>query len=311
LWLLALVHHAGFMSVAAVALLALASLALGSWFMPAEWPARAALSITAGLALIVGSVGWLLPFPVHGRTVYLVALLVLVLLRWRAIVEMLRPIPQAWHGSVASAPVAMWLAVMAAGVASTCAWLPTTHYDDLAGHLALPSQLVELGYYRMDPASSLWALSAWAADVLQGVAWLIAGQESRGAVDALWWLLGLVFAWRLGEALELPPWLRCAAVALYASLPLTAGSLAGMQTEGPTAALAAGIALLIQRSTKPDKRQLLAFALLFGLMLALKVSNLMIAGPLGLWLLCRWRGRLPWSSLPVGGMLLLLVAGSS
>jgi hypothetical protein len=311
LWLLALAYYAGFTSIAAVALLAVGGLALGSWFVPAEWPARAALSIVAGLALISGLIGWLLPFPVHGRTAYFVALLILVLARWRVIAEVLQPMPQVWRGAVASAPFAMWLAVMAAGVGSTCAWLPTVHYDDLAGHLALPSQLVELGYYRMDPASSLWALSAWAADVLQGVAWLFAGHESRGAMDVLWWLLGLTLIWRLGEVLDLPPWLRCAAVALYASLPLTAGSLTGMQTEGPTAALAAGIALLIQRSTKPDRRQLLVFALLFGLMLSLKVSNLMIAGPLGLWLLCHWRGCLPWSSLPAAGALLLLVAGSS
>src|SRR6185437_13715466 len=111
--------------------------------------------------------------------------------------------------------------------------------------------------------------------------------------------------------LHLPPWLCCLAVALYASLPLTVGAMTGMQTEGPTTALVAGIALLIQRSSKPDRRQLLAFAVLFGLLLAMKVSNLMIAGPLGLWLLCLWRARLPWSTLPVALLLLLLVAGSS
>src|SRR6185312_3180112 len=44
-WLLALVYYAGFASFAAVALLAVASLALGSLFIPADWPARGTLSI--------------------------------------------------------------------------------------------------------------------------------------------------------------------------------------------------------------------------------------------------------------------------
>lgn len=310
-WLLALVYYAGFASFAAVALLAVASLALGSLFIPADWPARGTLSILAGLALISGVVGWLLPFPVHGRAAYCIVLLAMILVRWRVIGEVLRPMPQAWRAAVASAPVGIWLAVMVTGIATTCAWMPTVHFDDLSYHLGLPSQLASLGYYKMDAASNLWAVSAWAADVLQGVVWLVAGHESRGAVDVLWLLLGLVLMWRLCEALDLPPWLRGVAVALYASLPLTAAALTGMQTEGPTTALAAGIALLIQRSSKPDRRQLLAFAVLFGLLLALKVSNLMIAGPLGLWLLCRWRARLPWSTLPVALLLLLLVAGSS
>jgi len=310
-WLLALVYYAGFASFAAVALLAVASLALGSLFIPADWPARGTLSILAGLALISGVVGWLLPFPVHGRAAYCIVLLAMILVRWRVIGEVLRPMPQAWRAAVAAAPVGMWLAVMGTGIATTCAWMPTVHFDDLAGHLALPSQLVSLGYYKMDAASQVWAVTAWASDVLQGVAWLVAGRESRGMLDAFWLLLGLALMWRLCEALDLPPWLRCLAVALYASLPLTVGAMTGMQTEGPTTALVAGIALLIQRSSKPDRRQLLAFAVLFGLLLAMKVSNLMIAGPLGLWLLCRWRARLPWSTLPVALLLLLLVAGSS
>lgn len=310
-WLLALIYFAGAASFAAVVLLSLAGIALGSLFIPADCSARGALSILAGLALIGGVTGWLLPFPVHGRVTYSVALLAMILMRWRVVSEVLRPIPQAWRVAVATAPVGMWLAVTVAGIATTCAWMPTVHFDDLAGHLALPSQLASLCYYKMDAASQVWAVTAWGADVLQGVTWLVAGHESRGMLDAFWLLTCLVLIWHLCEALDLPPWLRCLAVALYASLPLTAGALTGMQTEGPTAALVAGIALLVQRSPEPDRRRLLAFALLFGLLLVLKVSNLMVAGPLGLWLLCRWRAHLPWRVLPVALLLVLLVAGSS
>lgn len=310
-WLLALIYFTGFAPFGATVLLALAGMALGSLFVPGGWPARGTLSILVGFALIGGVVGWLLPFSVHGRPAYLVVLLTLLAVRWRSVAELLRPMSLEWRSVVAEAPASVWLAVMVAGLATTCAWMPTIHYDDLAYHLGLPSQLVRLGYYKMDAASNLWAVSAWAADVLQAVAWLLAGHESRGMLDVFWLLLGLVLIWRLCKALDLPPWQCSVAVALYASLPLTVGALTGMQTEGPTAALAAGIALLIQQFPSPDRRRLLAFALLFGLLLALKISNLMIAGPLGLWLLCRWRFRLPWRALPVSLLLLLLVAGSS
>lgn len=311
LWLLALACSAGLASLVAVALLGLAALALGSAFIPVDWPARAALSILLGLAWFAGVAGWLLPFPIFGREACLVAVATVLALRWSALPGLLGPLPRAWRDAVTAAPAAMWFAVMVAGLASTCAWPPTVHYDDLAYHLGLPSQLASLGYYKMDAASNLWAVSAWAADVLQGLTWLLAGHESRGVLDVLWLVLGLALIWQLCAELALPPWLRCLGVALYAGLPLTAGALTGMQTEGPTAALAAGIALLILRSTGPDRRQLRVFALLFGLLLALKVSNLTLAGPLGLWLLCRWRARLPWRALPVALVLVVLIAGSS
>lgn len=311
LWLLALACSAGLASLAAVCLLGLVALALGGAFIPADWPARAALSMLLGLAWLAGVTGWLLPFPVFDPAACLAMSAIVLVLSRRALPGLLGTLPTVWRNAVAGAPVAMWFAVMVAGLASTCAWFPTVHYDDLAYHLGLPSQLASLGYYKMDAASNLWAVSAWAGDVLQGLAWLLAGHESRGVLDVLWLVLGLALIWRLCAELELPPWLRCLGVALYAGLPLTAGALTGMQTEGPTAALAAGIALLVLRSAGPDRRQLFVFALLFGLLLALKISNLMLAGPLGLWLLCRWRGRLPWRAMPTALVLLLLVAGSS
>ncbi len=310
-WLIALVYFGGIASCFAVALLALASMALGSMVIPSGWGARGAISTLVGLALIVGVAGWLLPFPVHYRAVYVVLLLAMLVLRWRAVGEMLHPLASRWSNAVALSPRAACLGVMVVGLISTSLWMPTIHYDDLSYHLGLPSQLISLGYYQMNAGSNVWAVAPWAADVLQGITWLIAGQESRGAVDGLWLLLTLVLMWQLCAALELPPWARWMALALYASLPLTVGTLTGMQTEGPTAATAVAIAWLIQRSPGPDRRQLTAMAVLFGLLLALKISNLMIAGPLGLWLLLRWRVRLPWKALPSCLMLTLLVGGSS
>lgn len=311
LWLLALAYFVGFAACLAVLLIALAAMAMGSLLVPVEMPARSAFSVLAGLALLCGIDGWLLPFRIHFHAVYVVVLLFIVLLRWRAIEPMLRAIPARWSAAAAAAPGVAVLAVLAIGAMSTFAWLPTVDFDSLSYHLNLPSQLVALGYYQMNVGSNVWAISAWAADVLQAAAWLVAGAQARGAVDALWAGLSLVLIWKLCEELGLRASLRWLAVALYASIPAIANTLSTMQTEGPTTAVIVALALLIQHVREPGRRHLVLAGTLFALLLALKISNLMFVGPLGLWLLWRWRGRLPWRALPFAVLLALILAGSS
>lgn len=315
-WVCAAFWFSGLASVLGVMLLAGAAVAIGSLLLPAGHAGAGhgdsiALTMLLGLALLCGIMGWLLPFPVHWRVVYLPMLVVVIALRWRAVVRAGRTARAAWSTAVVAAPRAAFLTILCMGIASTCAWLPALSYDALVYHLALPSQLAQLGYYQMDAGSNVWALAPWAADVLQGMAWVLAGGESAGAVGLLWFGLAMVLLWRLARELDLAPWLCWMAVALFGSLPLVAGLLASMQTEGPTATVLAGVALLIQRRLPPQRRHLLAVGVLMGLLLALKVSNLMFAGPLGLWLLWRWRSCLPWRALPLALLLGGIVAGSS
>jgi hypothetical protein len=312
IWLCALIWFVGISPVLSVVLIVAASMAVGSLFVPKNLDAHVLFAVLAGLALICGIDGWLLPFPIHGQATYVLVLLVICVVRWRIVSDMVKPLAKSWTKAVENTPWAALLAVMTLGMISTCAWLPTIHYDDLAYHLGLPYQLEKLGYYRMDASSSVWAVSAWAGDVLQGVAQVMAaGHEARGAVDVLWLILTIAMMWKLCEALGLAPRMRWLAVAIYASTPLAAGTLTGMQTEGATAAVAAGTALLIQSVAKPDRRHLILAALLFGLLLSLKVSNLMLAGPLGLWLIWQWRACLPSRAVPIAVLLALLIAGSS
>ena len=311
LWLLALAYFAGFAACLAVMLVGLAAMGIGSLLVPVEVPARISLCILAGIAILCGIDGWLLPFPIHFRSVYVVTLFVIVFLRWRAIGPMLGGLPRHWSSAVASAPGMAVLTLLAIGAMSTFAWLPTLNFDELAYHLNLPSQLVKLGYYQMNVGSDVWAVSPWAADVLQGIAWMVAGVQARGAVDILWAGLSLILIWKLCEELALPPRLRWLAAALFAAIPTVAYTLSAMQTEGPTAAVIAALALLIQRVREPRRRDLMLVGILFALLPALKISNLMFAGPLGLWLLWRWRGRMPWRTLPFAVLFALVLAGSS
>ena len=311
LWLLALAYFTGFAPFFAVILVALAAMGVGSLLVPVEVPARGPFCVLVGIALLCGIDGWLLPFHIHFHAVYVITLAMIVLLRWRSILAILRAMPERWCAAVAAAPGTAVLSMLAVGAMSTFAWLPTLNFDSLTYHLNLPSQLFTLGYYQMDAATIVWAISPWLADVLQAIAGMTGGVLARGAVDALWASLALVLIWKLCEELKLHPSLRWLAAALYASIPTIAFTLSTMQTEGPTAAVIAALALLIQHVRAPSRRDLVLAATLFALLMALKISNLMFAGPLGLWLLVRWRGRLPWRALPHALLIVLLVAGSS
>jgi hypothetical protein len=308
----ALAAFAGVLPVLATVLLALAALGLGAGWIPPSLPARAAFALLAGLAVIAAVVGWLLPVHVHGRIAYAVVLVALVAWRRRAIAESAAELRDGFREAVAAAPTPAALAVLMLGLASTTLWLPTLQFDDLAYHLGLPWQLQQAGFYRLDPLSNVWTLAPWAGDVVHAIAQVLAGSEARGAVNAIWLLLTARLLWALAEGLGLEAWARWSCVLLYASQPLTSYLGAGMQAEGPTTAVVCALALAIQRSPeRPDGAHLRLLALLAGFALALKASNGLLVLPLGIWQLWRWRGRLPWRSLPVALLLGAFVCGSS
>lgn len=310
-WACPMVYFSGVAPTLSVILITAAAAALGSVVIAQDRDGSGPLAILVGLALLCGTVGWLLPFPIHSRLVYATVMVVVVAVRWRAVAAMGRSTAASWSAAVAVAPRASFFTIICIGLASTCAWLPVLSFDALAYHLALPSQLAQHGYYQMDVGSNVWALAPWAADVLQGMAWVLAGVESAGPIGMLWFGLTLILLWRLAKELDLAPWLCWMAVALYSSLPLVAGLLVSMQTEGPTAAVLVGVALMIQRVRVPERWHLTAVGILLGLLLALKVSNVMFVAPLGVWLLWRWRGSVPWRGLPVAVLLACGIAGSS
>lgn len=311
-WAAAHAFFAGPPAALAAMLLAASALALGSVLVPAAAPARGALALLCGLALLAAAVGWLLPFPLHRRGLYLVVLVLPILWRRRALLALAGQARAQWSGLLAAEPALAAVTVIALGLASTGTWLPTLQYDDLAYHLGLPAQLQTLGYYRMDPATQVWALAPWGSDVLHGIAQVLAGGEARGSVNLLWLGAGAAAIWALCQRLA-----GCAAcgwlgMALYASLPLTATLAGGMQTEGPGAALVLALALAIQTApAQADGGWLRLFAVLAGALLGLKISFALALVPLGLWLLWRWRGRWPWRALPAALLLGFLVGGSS
>ncbi|GAB3359792.1 hypothetical protein GCM10027430_32510 [Lysobacter tyrosinilyticus] len=306
-WLLALVFFVGVIPATATMLFGLAALALGGLF---DRHAPAALRLACGWVVIGGTLGWLLPLPVHYRAAYLLPALVLIAWRWRALAESWREAMTEWHQVIDSAPRIAAFAVLCLGLASTACWLPTMQADDLVYHLRLPWQLTLQHRYPLEPGLHIWSLAPWLADVVQAVPQLIAGEEARGAVNALWIVVTAAGVWRLAVALGGGTRAAWLAVALYASVPLTGGLAGGMQTELPTAALLVWLVwIIIDRAEHP--RRLWIGAILLGGLLALKLASAAFALlllPLALWT----HRRLPGLVAMLGASALALVlAGSS
>ncbi len=308
-WLAALAFFVGVIPLAAVVLIASAAIALGSLLVPKVGTLRGVLALPVGLALIAGVLGWLLPLPIHRWFVYLPVLLGVCALRAGALRELAFDGTRALRGAVADAPGEAAAAVLVLGLASTGAWLPTLQADDLVYHLGLPTQLQLHGFYALDPAQQIWALAPWLGDVVQGVAQVLAGREARGAVDALWMLSAAAALFCLTGALGAMARVRWLAVVLFASLPLLAVLVGGMQTELAASALALSLALAI--AMPAQHRLTLACAVLAAGLCALKLGHAIAALALLVWALARVRGHVEWSRLPLALLLFCVVAGSS
>lgn len=305
-WLLALAVFSGPMPVLATALLAAAAIGLGSLLL------RGATALPIGLAMIAGTLGWLLSLPIHHRAVHVIACITVIAWRRRAILDTAHATWQQFEAGVRASPSAATGAMLMLGLASTAAWLPTMQSDDVAYHLGLPAQLQATARYAMDAHLQVWALAPWNGDVLHGVVQVLAGGEARGALNALWLLIAAGAMHALAGALGGDATRRWWAVALMASLPLTMHLAAGMQTELVAMAWLPALAWLVLRNDDASSpRTLLAGALLFGALCGLKPMHGVVALPLLAWAALRHRARLPWRALPVGALLAAIAGGSS
>lgn len=296
----------------AAALVSAAAMALGSWIVPRSSQARPALALLSGLAVLGAAVGWTLSLPIHHRWAYGIVLIALVVIRRAALVELAQAARDGWREAIAASPRMATTTVVVLGLASTSTWLPTLQFDDLSYHLGLPYQLAELGYFRLDPSTQVWALAPWLGDVIQAIAQVLAGVEARGSVNLIWLLAGASAIWSLSRSLLANAGHAWMSVALFASLPMTATLAAGMQTEGPGASYALALALIVAGHVPEEASwRLRAAAIFAGALLALKVSFALVVLPIGIWLLMKVRARLPLAALPLSLLLGLLVAGSS
>lgn len=277
-WCAALVLYAGPLPVLATALIATASLALGLRWIPADAPARIAISAVSGYAVITGVTGWLVSLPLHFAVVWLLALAILIASNRRGLKSQYQAARSDWHTFVDASPRGAAAAVMLLGLASTGAWLPTMQMDDLTYHLNLPAQLAHHARYLADPAHSAWVYSPWMGDVGQGVAWLLAGREARGAVNTFWLVSAAVALTGCARALGAVPVERIAVLALFACFPPLVWLMAGMQTELPAMAVLFSLVALVLHDR--HGHHLAAMTLLMAALAALKPMHALAALPL-------------------------------
>ncbi|MGO4808087.1 hypothetical protein AB4156_00625 [Cupriavidus sp. 2MCAB6] len=305
--------HVGFGPMAATILFCGAAIGVGSVFVPTMGRRRWALSLLIGMVILGGATGWVLPFPIHKPLIYVVGLLGIWVLRYRVIARAARDAFVGWKAAVRAAPFASVFAILVLTVASTSLWLPTVQYDDLVLHLSLTDQLRQLGYYRMDAATQVWAMTPWVADVVQAMVAVVADQEARGAVNAVWLVLSVYFLWDIGRSLGLSSRLRWLSVAAFASQPLILPLLGSMQAESSlTATTAACVAAVLHIKTGTSRsRSVAAIVLLCAALMAFKATQILLVVPLVIWTL--W-GRQVGRDLIVVAKLfpvVLLIAGSS
>lgn len=297
--------YAGWISVGTSLLLITAALALASCFHAAS-RSGITIALMVGMACLMALVGWLLPFPVHHRAAYLIAAVVLVVARWRALRDMGRGASTALRDALSVHPGWSILLIGAATIGGLGLWLPSLNYDDNAVHLILPSQLLTDGYYRLDVQTQSWAVAPWANNVLHAIAAVFAGQEVRAAVALLWLLLGISGSWRLARAVGASPQAALAAAAVFAAQPLTGYFTTTMQVDGASAAVLLHLAA-VAATPAHSRPGASVIGLLVGLLLALKTSNLVYMLPLLAWLVvslpggtrARWLGTFFLCLLPV------------
>jgi|GEM_PF-5447116 len=273
----------GPMQIISAGLLALAALAIGSSVVRDDTLnplSAAAISVLCGLCLIGGVAGWLLSAPVHYGLTYAVLLLIPVLIRRRTLLSFGR---SASSGLVALSKRASSVHYVGMGVLAFCAlpsWLPTIMSDDVYYHLQMPYQLAAEGRYRFDVDTQLWAVAPWLGDVLQSIAQLMAGEPARGALNLIWHGATLFLLYAIAQEFGLSLVWRFAAVTVAATQPIWIAQIQGMQSELPTSAYLAAVALLTLRA--PSKRDFRLAGIFFGAAMGLKISNVLMFAPFAL-----------------------------
>lgn len=306
-WCVAVVVYAGPLPVLATLLIAIGALALGLPLVSADVSGRIAIASVCGFAMFAGVAGWLVSVRIHFPSMWLLVLTIPILWNRRALLVQLDASRRAWYGFAQASPRGAAAAIMLLGLASTGAWLPTMQMDDLTYHLNLPAQLAAQAHYIGDPLHSAWAYAPWMGDVGQGIAWLLAGREARGAMNMFWLLSSAVALVAAARALGAAPVERIAILALFASFPPLVWLMAGMQTELPAMAILFALVALLLHDRQA--RHPYATTVLFAALAALKPMHIVAAVPLLIYMIVHLRTLA--RHLPAMLLVFVVIAGSS
>jgi len=306
-WLLAFVYYAGPQAAFSALVMACVALALVS-FLPHAEESPVALRLLLGIAVLVGTLGWLLPFPIHDARIYLPLSVLLLFVRRRCLLGAAAEVRTGWERLAGEQPWALAATTFLVGFASLGLWLPSVNYDDQSAHLILQNQLLRDGYYHLDIFSQAWAVSPWFNNAFHGLSSVLAGEPSRAPANVLWLLIGLSGAYRLARVLGASTGGALMATAIYASHPLTSYFGTTMQVDGVVAAVMMHLCAHLAAEHGRFRDGWKAGAMI-GALLALKITNVVyLFGPCVYiaWMALRhrqwrWFGAVVITSVLVGG----------
>jgi hypothetical protein len=313
--LLTLVLLARFVGVSALlagALVVAASIVIGARACRSLAFVPGYVKVLCGLAILTGVTGWLLPFKVHYFWVYAALLSSISFVGRRHVYQTIRRVHREWLSSTQAAPGYAFVACVVVAVTAFSLLPPTVQFDDLAYHLLLPNQLAHLARYKMDVSTQSWALAPWASDILQGYIAVLGDGASRGAANLIWGGLSLAALMGLGRAIGLDARFRWLSLTLFASIPIVSAAAGSMQSESAITAASVALVAMVARAIKTRNVSVVTpFLLLSALLLALKVSQVLLILPLAVVMICVYRpmpflGRVA-AKLPM----LVLICGSS
>ena len=211
-------------------------------------------SLMLGGGTYIALFGLLIHFPVNYNKVYVAILALPILLACLLkLPSLYRPRAMlAWQCACANCSGASYrlvvLAVIVIGYVARFAFFPTINYDDNALHLRMWSLLSTQHVFDFDVRTQIWLVAPFAVDLLHSVISLVAQADSRAAMNLALLAFLLYCMWKLTRLINRSINERLLVLVLFATTPLTASLLTGLQTELMLAVLAtAGTLLVLDR----------------------------------------------------------------
>lgn len=239
--------------------------------------------------LIAGLIGYLTIFGVciHFPINYPIVYVVILLLPFSALFNPAFRSQCYWQCSTSMKDFSQLLAsinrwhflvfVWFVGFVATYALLPVVLTDDSSYHLSMWTQLTYQYQYLFDAKTVIWAVSPFAVDLIHSIISLVSGTNARASINLMLYILLLAGLWRLvGRVLSYPA-KSMLVVALFASTPMLANLLQGLQTDLFLALLSVVGGLIVLDAERENSYRLLSVVLLGCLYCATKLPAVILA----------------------------------
>lgn len=165
-----------------------------------DLPARVLFRVALGLVVLALMLNIAIALPVHRPLVYGAVFVVLIVVRWRASLDLavdLRTLRSMCRTRLGPGPAAVWLAIgVVICIQLTYAGLPERQHDALAVHLMVAQVVKSAGQWHFAPDFFAFSVQPLAADWFAAVMYVVAGENGAKLANYVFFLLavGLVHA---------------------------------------------------------------------------------------------------------------------